>query len=124
MPNRPANISGVQDILPTVNQLIRELQIRVDKVQQQVPQHTTQLVTSTLNFGAIGANTAVERPARVSSANAKSAVSASPQLTLGNTHLIWSAYPQGNGVVIVRLLNPTAGSITPNTVIWNISVTG
>ena len=122
MPARPANITNAQDILPTVNQLLREVQIRIDGLNKILPIHRIVAATGTLNFGAIPPNEAVTRNIQVAGAAQKGSVSASPQLDLGNPHLTWSASIIGTNLVAVRVLNPTAAPVTPNTVSWNASV--
>lgn len=121
MPARPANLSG-QEVLNILNQNIREIQIRIDKVVKSQPVHKIYKSSGTLNFGSIGANTALERNIKVAGAKQNGAAHASPQLTLGNSNLIWSAYVPSNGLVTIRVLNPTGSPVTPNTVTWNASV--
>lgn len=122
MPARPANINGSQDILSAVNQLIRELQIRVDNINKTASVHRTLMATGTLNFGAIPPQQAVSRNVQVAGATQSAAASASPQLNLGNPHLTWCAQVLSSGVVQVNVLNPTGGTVSPNTVTWNVSV--
>jgi hypothetical protein len=121
MPARPSNIGGTQDILPTVNQLIRELQIRVDSLNKILPIHRTVAATGTLNFGSIPAGSSVERTIQVAGARQNGTAFASPQLEPG-AHLMWSAKITGTGIVTVRLVNPTSAPITANTVVWNATV--
>ena len=124
MPARPSNITSQQDLLQTINQSIRELHIRIDGLNKQVPLHKVIKATGTLNFGSIPANTGVERSARVAGTTQKGTVHASPQLTLGNLSLIVaSAFVASNDTVTVRLYNPTGGAIVPNVVSWNFTVT-
>ena len=122
MPSRPANISSQQDILPTVNQLIRELAIRIDGLNKAAPVHRTVGASGTLNIGMVPAGSTVERTLRVTGAQQQGSVSASPQLQIG-AHLGWSAYISGTDTVTVRVSNPTNSPITANTVVWNTIVT-
>lgn len=124
MPARPGNISSSQDLLPTLNQQIRELHIRIDSLNKQVPLHKVIKATATLNFGSISATSGVERSARAPGTTQKGTVHASPQLTLGNLSLIVaSAFVTSNDTVTVRLYNPTGAPIVPNVVAWNFTVT-
>jgi hypothetical protein len=122
MPARPANIGGA-DILNVINQSIREIQIRIDGLKKVIPIHRIVAATGTLNFGPIPANQAVSRNVRVAGARQQGSASASPQLDLGNAHLIWSSSILSTDTVAVRLLNPTSGPVTPHTVLWNVTVT-
>jgi len=121
MPARPSNISGVQDLLNVINQSVRELHIRIDQTQKQVPVHKLLKTSARLNFGSIGANSTVERSAALAGVTQIGTVHVSPQLTLGNANLVWSAYVKQNGQITVRLLNPTSSPVTPNTVNWNLA---
>ena len=124
MPGRPANIGGQQDVLHVLNQNIREMNDRIDQALKNLPLHKILKATATLNFGSIPANTGVEREAFVAGATQKGTVHASPQLTLGNSSLIVaSSFVNQSGKVTVRVYNPTASPITPNTVSWNFTVT-
>lgn len=119
MPAKPANISSQKDLLPTLNQNIREIHIRIDNVLKQIPVHAPLKGSSTLNFGLIAANTTVERTLSLPGASTKGVAHVSPTLTLGNANLIWSAYVSKQNQVTVRLLNPTGAGVTPNSVLWN-----
>lgn len=123
MPARPSNITGVQDLLNVINQSVRELHIRIDNLNKQVPQHRIIKTSGLLNFGTIGANATVERNLLIAGAAQSGSASASPQLTLGGLGLQWSSYIPKNGAVTVRLTNTTASPIVVNTVKWNVSIT-
>lgn len=122
MPARPGNIGGVGDLLPVVNQLLRELQIRIDGLNKLQPTHKVLSASGTLNFGPIPANQAISRNIRVVGAKQNGTASASPQLDLGNPHLVYSAAIISTDTVAVRLLNPTSSPVTPHAVTWNASV--
>lgn len=123
MPAKPSNISSQKDLLPTLNQNIREIHIRIDKALQQIPVHVPLKASSTLNFGLIAAQTAVERTLNLPGASTKGIAHVSPALTLGTTAghkaLIWSAYVSQQNQVTIRLMNPTGAGVTPNSVVWN-----
>lgn len=123
MPNRPANITKFDSSgLHVLNQNLREIQIRIDDVQNRIPVHRIVKATPILNFGSIPANGFVERAGTVTGATQQGAVHASHQLQLGNNNLIIAAaYVSGKDQVTVRLYNPTANPITPNTVKWNLA---
>src|SRR6267378_8119344 len=88
MPNRPARITGDSDILHVLNQNIDEMNFRIDQALRQIPLHKVIKATATLNFGAIQANTGLERSATVLGATQKGSVHDSTQLTLGNASII------------------------------------
>ena len=122
MPSRPANIPGTDQAAHVVNQSVRELHARIDDLAKKVSPHSVLKSSSKLSFGAIGANSTVERTFILQGASAQGTAHVSPQLTLGNTNLIWSAYVSKQNQVTVRLLNPTGAPVTPNTVTWSVSV--
>ena len=123
MPARPANITNVNDLLPTINQLLRELQIRIDSINKARPPISTLTATSTLDFGTIAPNSSLQRNIRVAGASQKASVSASPQLSLSTTPLAWSAQVSGTDLVTVTVVNHTSSPIAVNTVKWNTAVT-
>lgn len=109
--------------LHVLNQSIRELHIRIDDVNERIPVHRIVKSTPVLNFGAVPGNGFIERTGFVPGASQQGAVHASHQLTLGNSNLIVAAaFVSGKDQVTVRLYNPTANPITPNTVKWNLAV--
>jgi hypothetical protein len=122
MPSRPANIAGTQDILHVVNQLMRELSIRIDKVQSSAPpfQHIRSYDNS-LDFGSVPAGSTVDRTVQVLGAKSSSVVQASPQIPL-QTGLTWSASSAKQDSVTVRVANHTGSPITPNVVKWSMFV--
>lgn len=117
-PWRPSNIKGTADILPTVNQLLRETNFRVDGALKAIPRRIK--ATANLNFGtSIAANTTIERTLQVPGALQTGTAHVSP-VTLLNSSLVWSSAIFTTNVVHVRLCNPTAGAITiPNPIQWN-----
>lgn len=74
--------------------------------------------TATLTYTAISAQTAQEQNFALTGAVAGMGVICSPQGTLGNVNLTWSAWVNGANQIGVRVSNPTVGSITPNAVVW------
>jgi hypothetical protein len=75
-----------------------------------------------LTFGAIAAQTGSEQPVTVTgAATTDHGINCSPQTALGSTNLIWSAWVSAANTVSVRVVNPTAAPITPNTVAWGCS---
>jgi hypothetical protein len=121
VPNRPAKVTG-PETLHVLNQSIIEIQARIDQAQRSIPLHKSLKTSASLNFGAISANSTVERSANIPGVTQSATVHASPQLSLGNSNLIWSAYVRSSGVATIRLLNPTGSPVTPNTVTWNIAI--
>lgn len=81
------------------------------------------LGSATLTYGAIAAQTCQEQTLAVTGATANTGVwSASPNPGLGNVNLSWSAHADTvNNSVLVRVCNPTVGSITPTAVSWTVS---
>jgi hypothetical protein len=75
-----------------------------------------------LAYSAIAAQSCGEREMRVANARQTGTAMASPAESLGNANLVWSAWVGATDVVKVRLCNPTASSITPSTVGWNVTV--
>lgn len=78
--------------------------------------------SATLTFTAIATVTGQEQTIAVPGAVVGNAVAASPATNLGNTALAWSAWVSAAGVVSVRVVNPTAGSVTPSAVAWTAVV--
>ena len=106
-----------------LNQAIRELHIRIDQAQKQIPLHRILKTSALLNFGAIPANSVVERAIPLPGVTQGATVDAAPQLALGNVAFIWSEYVSAPGKITVRMLNSSAGALTPNTVNWNFTAT-
>jgi hypothetical protein len=75
-----------------------------------------------LTYSAIAAQSCTERDMRVTNARATGTAMASPAGSLGSGNLVWSAWISENDKVKVRVCNPTASSITPNSVGWNVTV--
>lgn len=94
--------------------------MRIDDLEKQVPPHQHLKGSAVINFGSIPAHSAIERTITLLGANTSGAVSASPQLGLGNSNLVWSAQSTGKDKILIRVANPTAGPITASTVKWNI----
>ncbi len=80
------------------------------------------LGSGTLTYTAIAAQTCQEQNLTVTGAATTGAASASPQASLGNTNLSWSAWVSASGTVSVRVCNPSAASITPSAVTWTALV--
>lgn len=123
MPARPGNITDVtsSEGLATLNQQIREIHIRIDQANKQIPLHKIVKTSALLNFGTVNANSAVVRTVALTGAQQIAAASASPQLSLGNSNLHWMAQVQSSNQITVTLINSTAGNITPNVVKWNLA---
>lgn len=102
-----------------VSQGIREVNQNLDDLSKR---QTKRIGTTSalLNFGVISAQSVVERNINILGANQNLVPHASPRNSLGNINLTWSAYITSNGVVTVKLSNPTTGAITPNVVNWNV----
>jgi len=76
-----------------------------------------------LTFTSISAVTGQEQPATVTGARVGDDVSASPPNNLGNTALLWNARVSADNTVQVRVINPTAGALTPTSPsTWRITV--
>lgn len=120
MPSRPSNITSFKDILPTINQLMRELAVRIDKVQSTIPNIHVLAGNAELSFGMIPAGSSVTRNIQLRGVKQTAAISASPQLEVGQ-HLQWSARPNGTDSITIVVSNPTTSPITANTVKWNVT---
>jgi len=123
MPWRPARITNLpSEAAHVINQLFRETNARIDDANKQTRPHIK--YTSTLVFGSVPANSAIERTLNVPGANTTGTAHASPAqgLTLGSINLVWSAYVSAQNQVKIRLLNPTASPVAVNTIPWNVSV--
>jgi hypothetical protein len=125
VPSRPANITDLTSPqgVHVLNQAIRELHIRIDQAQKSIPLHRLLKTNALLNFGAIGANSVVERSISLPGVTQAATVKASPQLAVGNVAFMWSEYVSAPGKITVRMLNSSAGALTPNTVNWNFTAT-
>jgi len=123
MPKRPLNIAGKDPKanLAALNQSVRETQIALDKVKEQIPVQQLLKTSAVLNFGTIPANTAIHRSVPMIGTTQQAAVHVSPQLNVGNSNLVWSSQPGSVGQITIILLNPTAAPITPNVVRWNVA---
>jgi hypothetical protein len=120
-PWRPAKLSGDGTEKHVINQNFREINARLDAVSSS-PVKRIGTPRANLNFGAIGAQTGVERTVRCNGASQQSVALANPINNLGNTALVWCAWVSAADQVTVRLVNPTGGSITPNVVGWAVGV--
>lgn len=79
--------------------------------------------TATLTYTSIAAQTCQEQTLSVVNASTTNfGVSASPNTTLGNVNLTWSAWVSAPATVSVRVCNPTPGSITPSAAVWGVTV--
>lgn len=75
-----------------------------------------------LACSAIAGQSCLEREIQVTNARPTGTAMASPAESLGSGNLVWSAWISENDKVNVRVCNPTTGSITPNSVRWNVTV--
>jgi hypothetical protein len=75
-----------------------------------------------LTYSAIAAQSCIEQEMQVTNARASGTAMASPAERLGSENLVWSAWVKENDKVQVRVCNPTTGTITPNSVGWNVTV--
>jgi hypothetical protein len=75
-----------------------------------------------LIYSAIAGQSCIEREMQVTNAHSSGTAMASPAGSLGNVNLVWSAWISEIDKVAVRVCNPTASSITPNRVGWNVTV--
>jgi len=107
-----------------INQLFRELVGRIDDAEKKIPPHNHLKSTSTLVFGTIPANSAVEATVYVGGAHTSGVAHASPGqgVDIGNSNLIWSARVGQQNQIRVRVLNPTNAPVVVNTIPWNIFV--
>lgn len=102
-----------------ISQGIREANQNLDSLEKRQSKRIGS-TSALLNFGSIGPQSVVERSINLLGANQNLVPHVAPRNDLGNINLTWSAYIVSNGVVIIRLSNPTTGAITPNTVTWNV----
>ena len=128
---RPTNLNLPAEGLPddvrnklstwahVISQGIREANQNLDSLSKRQSKRIG-TTSALLNFGSIPAQSVVERNINLLGANQNLVPHASPRNSLGNVNLTWSAYIVSNGVVTVKLSNPTTGAITPNTVTWNV----
>jgi hypothetical protein len=121
MPGRPANIGG-QESLHVINQSVREINIRLDSALKQIPVHKLQKNASTFTFGPILAGAIAESSVSVPGVTQSSTVHVSPQLNIGSLAFMWSAYVSSPGQVTIRIHNTSGGTLTPNTMKWNIGI--
>jgi len=122
MPNRPANISKLdQTALHIINQNARETNDRIDDLARKLPPHShIKSQTGAITFGSIPANSAVEATAYLNGATTNGVAHCSPKLTLGNVNLNWVAYVSQQNQITIRVSNVSTSPITPNAVKWNI----
>lgn len=128
---RPTNLNlpneGISEVVKNrlstwahvINQGIREANQNLDDLSKRQSKRIG-TTSALLNFGSISAQSVVERSINLLGANQNLVPHASPRTSLGNINLTWSAYITSNGVVTVKLSNPTTGSITPKVVNWNV----
>lgn len=77
-----------------------------------------------LTYGSIGAGLAAEQPATIPGAAVGDIVEACPSTDLGNTALGWCARVSAANTIQVKVVNNSAGALTPSAVAWRILVTG
>jgi hypothetical protein len=122
MPQRPASVTGQQDLLHVLNQSILTINQRIDSVIAATPpfQHIRNSNAS-LNFGSIPAGGSVDRPIHILGAKQSAVAHSNPQLDIG-AGLTWSARVSDKDTVMVRVSNSSTSPITPNVVNWNTFV--
>lgn len=122
MPWRPSRLSN-NVINPVaghvVNQVLRETNARIDDINAQANKRISS--TSTLNFGAVSANTCKDRTMHVTGVNQHHVSAVNPVGgLLGSSQIHWSSFVSGANQVTVRLCNPTTGSITVVNAPWRV----
>src|SRR5437899_125232 len=121
MPHRPWRLSSLpEEAAHVLNQGAREIHGILDDIQRVLTKRIS--ATPQLNFGTVGAQSAVERTVFVTGANQHLVPHVSPQTDLGNVNLVWSARIISANQVGVKVMNPTGAGIAVNTVTWSIVV--
>lgn len=121
MPSRPIRITDLSSETGAhvLNQNFRELTGRMDDIQKVLNRRISG--NPILTFGAIAPQTCKESTAFITGANQGLVAHVNPVAALG-ANLQWSSYVSKQNQVTIRVCNPTAGSITPNVVKWQIVV--
>jgi hypothetical protein len=76
----------------------------------------------TLTYGAVAARSCQERTLSVAGVLITGIVTASPAADIGTNLYYGGARVSASGTVAVRICNPTAASLTPDSVSWNVQV--